>query len=171
MDKKWSTKWISSTQPRKQRKYRFNAPLHIKRKFLSAKLETKLCEQIGKKTMSIKKDDEVIVKRGKYKSKMGKVVALQIDKSTIHIEKIKEKKGNGQEFMVPIHASNLQIIKLNLSDARRTDKSAKRKKKTDQKKPKKIQAQEIKKTKTPDKKNKKITKKNQTEKKEKQNKS
>ena len=165
MDKKWSANWASSTRSRKQRKYRYNAPLHIKRKFLAAKLETKLCKQIGKKTIVIKKNDEIIIKRGKYKSKMGKVVALQIDKSTVHIENIKEKKGNGQEYMIPIHASNLQIIKLNLDDTRRIDKTAKRKK-TDSKK----QTQKEKKIDTSKKteKEKKTTK--TTEKKEKQKK-
>jgi len=34
MKKIFSTHWKASKQPRKQRKYRAKAPLHIKRKFL-----------------------------------------------------------------------------------------------------------------------------------------
>ncbi|MCW1309534.1 MAG: 60S ribosomal protein L26, partial [Candidatus Nanoarchaeia archaeon] len=36
--KYWSKKWKSSKKPSKQRKYRYNAPLHIRRKFLSVNL-------------------------------------------------------------------------------------------------------------------------------------
>ena len=104
--------------------------------------------------MPLKKDDEIVVKRGKYKSKIGKIVAVQIDKSTVHIEGIKEKKGNGQEYMVPIHASNLQIIKLNLENPRRVDKTIRKKKtikkpekKTERKVTSKIKKEEPDKTK------------------------
>ena len=34
MKNKFSKKWISSSQTRKQRKYRMNAPLHISRKMI-----------------------------------------------------------------------------------------------------------------------------------------
>jgi len=42
MKQKFSTTWKASKQPRKQRKYSANAPLHIKRKMLSANLSKTL---------------------------------------------------------------------------------------------------------------------------------
>lgn len=126
MKKEWSNKWNSSTQPRKQRKYRANAPLHIKKKFLRANLEEKLREQIGKRSATLKKGDEIVIKRGQHNGKIGKIVAIQINKSTVHIDTLKEKKANGQEYIIPVHASNIQIIKLNLDDKKRIDKNNKK---------------------------------------------
>ena len=48
MKTEWSPGWKSSVQPRKQRKYRMNAPLHVKRKFMSAKLDKTLRERFRK---------------------------------------------------------------------------------------------------------------------------
>ena len=44
MRNSYSPDWKSSKKPAKQRKYRANAPLHIKRKFMAAVLNKKLRE-------------------------------------------------------------------------------------------------------------------------------
>ena len=76
MKKKFSTSWISSTQPRKQRKYRANAPLHTKHKFLSANLSKSLRQKYGKRSLPLRKGDEVLVMRGSFKKKRAKVVSI-----------------------------------------------------------------------------------------------
>ena len=43
--KEFSKSWVSSKKPGKQRKYRINAPLNIKRKFLSVHLSKELREK------------------------------------------------------------------------------------------------------------------------------
>ena len=48
MKQKFSTKWNSSRQPRKQRKYLANAPLHLKRVLLSANLSKDLRKRYGR---------------------------------------------------------------------------------------------------------------------------
>jgi large subunit ribosomal protein L24 len=141
MKTEWSNKWVSSTQPRKQRKYRANAPIHIKRKYLKANLDTKLKKEFKKRNLPIKKGDEVFVKRGIYKGKHGKIVSVQLKKTTVHIDSIKQNKVNGQEYLVPIQVSNLQIIKLNLEDSKRIKKET-----TKQKKEKTTEKKETKKT-------------------------
>ena len=44
----FSLSWIRSKQPRKQRKYRHNAPLHIKKKFISVNFTKELREKYTK---------------------------------------------------------------------------------------------------------------------------
>ena len=55
MKKTHSTKWKASKQPRKQRKYRFNAPLHISGKFLSTHLSPELREVYKRRSIRVKK--------------------------------------------------------------------------------------------------------------------
>jgi large subunit ribosomal protein L24 len=119
MKKEWSPKWNSSAQPRKQRKYVHNAPLHAKRKFLSASLSSALRESMGKRSMVVRKGDEVVIMRGDLKGKRGPVESVSISKGKIFIEGIKVKKVDGSEVPKPIAPSNVQITKLKLDDKRR----------------------------------------------------
>jgi len=67
MKQKFSTTWKASKQPRKQRKYSANAPLHIKRKMLSANLSKPLREKHKIRNIEVRKGDKVIIMRGKFK--------------------------------------------------------------------------------------------------------
>jgi len=73
MKKEFSVKWIGSKQPRKQRKYRANAPLHIKRKFMSANLAKELRKRYGNRSFPLKKGDSIKIMRGEFKGKTGKI--------------------------------------------------------------------------------------------------
>ncbi|MEA3229450.1 MAG: 50S ribosomal protein L24 [archaeon] len=119
MSVKWSSKWISSKDKAKQRKYRLNAPFHIKRKFLSANVSESLRTKIGKSSVPVRKGDEAIIKRGSYKGTTGEITAVFLKKGTVHIKSVVRKKTDGTEVHVPINPSNLQIISLNLDDPRR----------------------------------------------------
>ena len=123
---KWSNKWKSSKQPGKQRKYRYTAPLHILRKFLGVNLNEKLRTQYNKRSIPVKKGDEVIVKRGKSKGIIGEVTGVDTKKTKVYVKGIVRKKVNGTEIQIPLHPSNLQILRLNLDDPKRID-SLKRK--------------------------------------------
>lgn len=46
--------------------------------------------------MPIRKDDEVIVKRGEYKGREGKITAVYRKKFVVHIERITKDKANGE---------------------------------------------------------------------------
>ncbi|MBN1897053.1 MAG: 50S ribosomal protein L24 [Candidatus Aenigmarchaeota archaeon] len=116
MKNAWSSKWISSEQPRKQRKYRKNAPLHIKKKFLSVNLVPGLRERYGKRSMVIRKGDRVLVARGDLKGKTGAVERVDISREKVYIEGLKVKKVDGSEVQKPFRASNLQITDLKLDD-------------------------------------------------------
>jgi|TARA_Y100000310_G_scaffold335050_1_gene416159 large subunit ribosomal protein L24 len=119
MKKEFSKSWKSSKQPRKQRKYLANAPLHIKKKLLSVNLSKDLRKKHEKRNINVRKGDMVKVMRGKFKKKQGKVVEVNTKKSKISIEGIQVKKQDGSKVNVKLRPSNLQIIELNLEDKKR----------------------------------------------------
>jgi len=76
MKKKFVSSWIRSKQPRKQRKYRANAPKHIIHKFLGAKLSKELRQKYTKKTIPVRTGDTVKIARGQFKGRSGKVESV-----------------------------------------------------------------------------------------------
>lgn len=122
MKKKFSTAWKASKQPRKQRKYLANAPLHVKRKMLGANLSKELRKKYSRRSISVRKGDTVKVMRGKFKGKKGNIVEIKAKYSKIMIEGIQRKKQDGSKVNVPLRASNLQITELNLDDKKRLKK-------------------------------------------------
>jgi large subunit ribosomal protein L24 len=119
MKKSWSPKWVGSSQPRKQRKYRYNAPLHIRRKFLSAHLSRELRERYGKRSVPLRKGDEVVVMKGGFRGFTGNIDRIDMSGSKVFIDGVKRKKVDGSEIQVPIDPSNLIITKLTLEDKMR----------------------------------------------------
>lgn len=119
MKKQWSNDWVSSAQPRKQRKYRHNAPLHVMRKFLSVNLSPGLRERVGKRSAVVRKGDQVKIVRGDLKGKSGPVERVSLRKGKVYIEGIKAKKVDGSEVSLPLSPSNLQIMNLKLEDKKR----------------------------------------------------
>ncbi|MBN1502027.1 50S ribosomal protein L24 [Candidatus Woesearchaeota archaeon] len=121
MKTKFSTNWKSSTQPRKQRKYRYNAPKHIKGKNLGSHLTQDLRKKYGKRSVRIRTGDKVKIMRGQFRGKTGKVEKVNVKTEKVFISNIAIEKRDGTKVAYPIHASNLMITELNLQDKRRTD--------------------------------------------------
>ena len=92
MKQKFSTAWKSSSQPRKQRKYKANAPLHLKRKLLSANLSKDLRVKQGTRNVPVRKGDKVKIMRGKYKGQESKVIQVWTKKLKVYLENIQVKK-------------------------------------------------------------------------------
>ena len=103
---------ISSKQPRKQRKALFNAPLHLRKKLLRVKLADELIKQLSNKIkrVTIKKGDKVKIVKGKFKSKIGKVLEVDYKKLCIYIEGIVRKNAKGVEKLISIKPYNVRII-------------------------------------------------------------
>jgi large subunit ribosomal protein L24 len=133
--KEFSKAWVSSKNPGKQRKYRYNAPLHIKQKFMRAHLSKELRQKYGKRSIGLKVGDKVKIMRGQFKGITGKVERVNIKKTRAFIGKAELIKNDGTKAMYPINPSNLMIIEINEGDKRRIQKSGEKKngKKTPQK--------------------------------------
>ena len=122
MKQKFSTKWVASKQPRKQRKYKARAPLHIKHKMLAARLSKELKKKYQRKAIPVRKDDKVKIMKGIFKKKQGKISQVDTKKMIVYIEGIQRTKKDGTKVNVSFHPSNLTIIDLNLEDKKRTTK-------------------------------------------------
>lgn len=136
MKQKFSVKWKSSCQPRKQRKYLANAPIHIARKFLSANLSKDLRKKHNQKSFVVKKGDTVKIMRGKFNKKSGKIANISIKRKRVSVEGIQVQKKDGTKVDVWFNPSNLQITSLNLDDKKRL-KSIDKKTDTDENAPEK----------------------------------
>ena len=122
MNKLFSKSWKASKQPRKQRKYLHNAPLHIRRKFFSALLSKELRKKFERRNLPLVKDDEVKIMRGKYKGKIGKITNVNRKKIRVYIDQAYKLKLDGNKSYYPIHPSNVMIINPNIKDKKRIKK-------------------------------------------------
>ena len=119
----FSTSWKASRQPRKQRKYRHEAPLHTRHKFLSANLSKELRKKHGMRSLPVRTGDEVIIMRGAFTDKKGKVLKVNVKTSKVTVEGITRKKADGTKLNVHLDSSKVQIVALKLDDLRRITKS------------------------------------------------
>lgn len=119
MKQEFTTKWRESKQPRKQRKYLHNLPLHLRQKLMSATLDKDLRKKYGIRTIELRKGDEVIIMRGKFAKKSGKIVEVNTKKSRVAVENIQNTKRDGNKVHVWIHSSKVKITKLDDNDKMR----------------------------------------------------
>ena len=105
-----------SVQPRKQRKFLYNAPLHKKRKWVSAHIAEDLILKYRRRSLPVVRGDTVKIMRGEFKGTIGKVRRVNTKKGSIEIEGVTITKVDGKKVSRPVHASNVLITKLNLTD-------------------------------------------------------
>jgi len=110
---------ISSTQPRKQRKFRYNAPIHIRGAFLHSPLAGNLREKYGKRSFRVVTGDTVKVLRGEFKGIEGVVDKVDVKNTKILVHGVTVKKANGEDVPRPVDPSKIMITKLNTKDAKR----------------------------------------------------
>jgi large subunit ribosomal protein L24 len=112
----------SSTKPRKQRKRQFEAPLHQRKKMVRGHLAPKYLEAGKKRSLTIRKGDQVRIMRGEHKGEEGKVEDVGLKNLQITIEGITQAKADESQSARKIHPSNIMIIKPDMSDRRRSMK-------------------------------------------------
>jgi large subunit ribosomal protein L26e len=108
-----------SSKARKQRKAHFNAPSHERRIRMSAPLSKELREKYNVRSLPIRRDDEVMIVRGQFADREGKVVECYRKKYVIHVERVTREKVNGQSVQVGIQPSNVVITKIKLDKDRK----------------------------------------------------
>lgn len=113
-----------SKQARKQRKRQYNAPEHLRRKMVASHLSDGLMKQYKKRSTLVIVGDTVMVMRGdeKVRNIEGKVTEVNTRTGKVVIEGITIAKADGTLKERPVHASNLVITKLNLTDPWRKEK-------------------------------------------------
>jgi len=112
----FSSAWKSSKKPRKQIKYRTDAPLHIRQKLVHAHLSKDLRKKYGKRSIGLRKGDKVKIIAGKFKKHEGKVESIDLKKARIFVNGIEKSKRDGTKRMLALQPSNMMITELNMED-------------------------------------------------------
>ena len=114
---------VKSTKARKQRKALFKAPAHVRRKNVSSHLSESLRKEYGKRSAHVIRGDTVMIIRGDEDliGTEGKVAEINTRTGRLTIEGITIPKADGTEVSRPIHASNVIITRLDVSDSWRKE--------------------------------------------------
>ena len=108
-----------SSSRRKSGKLHFTAPSHVRRKIMSSPLSKELKAKYNVRSLPIRKDDEVMIFRGRYHDREGKVVSCYRKKFRIFVERVTREKANGQTVQIGIHPSKVMITKIKLDKDRK----------------------------------------------------
>lgn len=126
-----------SSKSSKQRKSQFNAPMHVRRKRMSARLQLDKPDErlAGIRSVTVRVGDTVRVVRGDQahggkrvggkrntNPLVGKVVSLNIDTGRLVIEGATSVKADNKEEALPIHCSNVVVTRLDETDKLRMQK-------------------------------------------------
>lgn len=103
---------MQSSQPRKQRKWRYVAPLHVRQKWVHVHLTKQLRAQLKKRAVGVRKGDTVKIMRGRFKGKSGKVVGVDLSSAKVMVEGAVVKKQTGKELLAKLEPSNLMITEM-----------------------------------------------------------
>ena len=117
--KDFSRTWKSSRNTRKQRKYRMNAPLNLRKNMMAAPLSKELRTKHKRRSISVRKGDRVRVLRGEFKKRTGKIEGVNTKKYRVFVEGIERTKRDGSKMKIGIPVSKVQITELNLDDKAR----------------------------------------------------
>lgn len=118
-EKTWTSSWKASEQPRKQRAYVRNAPLHIRSELIVAHLSKELRTKHKRRSIRLKVGDKVKVMRGSFKNKTGKVERINTKNKKVYVTGVEFAKRDGSKAQYPVHPSNLLVQELDLADKRR----------------------------------------------------
>ncbi len=116
---RFSTTWNRSIQPRKQRKYRFNAPLHLKQKQVHAHLSPELRKKFNVRHVQVRVGDKARIMRGGFKKKEGRVERISLKKMKVYVLGVEYVKRDGSKVPLGIDPSAVMITELDLKDVRR----------------------------------------------------
>jgi large subunit ribosomal protein L24 len=112
----------ASTQPRKQRKARYTAPIHMRGHYLNAPLSPDLRNTYHTRRTRVVKGDTVKVLRGDFAGQSGLVDDVDGKSCMLFVHGISSTKADGTEVPRPVNPSNVQITKLNLKDTLRKER-------------------------------------------------
>jgi large subunit ribosomal protein L24 len=109
---------IASGKPRKQRVFRYTAPMHVRQKFVHVRIAKELAAKLGvrKRSIAVRRGDTVKVMSGGSRGKTGKVSSVDLKRAIVLVEGIARKNAKGKELQIPIKSSNVCATDLDLSD-------------------------------------------------------
>lgn len=107
---------MMSTKPNNQRREDAQTDLSQRRDMMAAHLSKELRKQYKRRSMSVRKGDEVKIIRGDHFGKAGEVVDIDLKKYMIFVNGVTIKRTVGTEKQVAVEPSNVVITSLKLDD-------------------------------------------------------
>lgn len=109
---KFTRTLCGSVQPRKQRKWLAELPLHLRNKLMASLLSKELRKKLLKRNATVRKGDKVKILRGEHKGKIGAVLSADTKKHRIFVEGVEVVRKNGMKVQCSVHPSKAMIIEL-----------------------------------------------------------
>jgi large subunit ribosomal protein L24 len=94
--------------------------MHERKNLLKCRLDEFLQEEHGLRSLVIKKGDLVRIMRGQFRDTESKVTSVSYKKGVVYLDNTTITKADGKETAVPIHPSNLMLVKLEMDEERQT---------------------------------------------------
>lgn len=115
---------IKSGKPKKQRFFRFNAPMHQRQHFAHSHIDESLRSKLNikKNSVEVRTGDTVKIMAGSSKGTTGKVTRVNLRTGRIYLDSLTKKNARGKEFGKSVSASNVYITDMDLSDKLRAAK-------------------------------------------------
>lgn len=110
---------MTTKNPKVRRKQRFAMQMHKKKKLMNVALSKDLRVQMKRRSVGIRKGDQVQIIKGKFKNTQGTVTNVDIKKMKIYIDSAVVKKKGGGQVQVPLTTAKLKITKLVTTDKSR----------------------------------------------------
>lgn len=104
------------TKPGKSRRRRFNAPHHVRRKYVAAPLSPSLKAEHGVRSMPVRRNDNIVITKGDRKMTEGRVTRVDIAHGRLFIEGVTRQRMDGSTAQIPIRPENVMITRLHLDD-------------------------------------------------------
>jgi len=103
---------MTSIQPRKQRKARYDAPMHIKAKQMHVHIAKELRAKLGvsRRSIQLHKGDKIRLRCGDGAGKMGAVMEVDCRNRIVYAEGFVNKTAKGVEKLRALQPANLEII-------------------------------------------------------------
>ncbi|KDE09307.1 large subunit ribosomal protein L26e [Microbotryum lychnidis-dioicae p1A1 Lamole] len=108
-----------SRSRRTLRKAQLDAPSSVRRTIMSASLSKELRAKYNTRSIPVRKDDEVMIVRGTYKGREGKVAQVYRKKWVIHVNGVHREKGSGATVPIGVNPSKCVITNLKLDKDRK----------------------------------------------------
>jgi len=101
-----------SIQGRRQRKFRYTAPNHARRKMVNVHISKELRAKLSTARRSIqpRKGDKAKILRGEHKGHIGKIFEVDLSTLKLYVEGAHTRTAKGVEKLVPIDPSNIVIL-------------------------------------------------------------
>ena len=113
------TKKPVTKSPGKQRRRIYKSPIHAHKNMLKCRLDEFLREEYAMRSMVPKKGDLVRIMRGQFRDTEGKINRVDYGSIRIFVDNATTTKADGKEVHLPVHPSNLMLVKLEIDDERR----------------------------------------------------